>query len=656
MRRLVLVLLLVLFAGSALSQPGMGGGQYAELFRFDATHSGAIDHGYPSATQAQMAITFERAVAGTYASETGSYTFTVNGSPSAKVDDGTWPSGLPGSQGNAWVLDGTDDSLTISDGSGGDDFDPGDDFTVMAVVTPSALPIANTGIIVKDASWRLYHYGTGTKLGVTDDGTTAVGHFSTVSANGTLAVGQTACIVATYNFVTDGTSEGAVYVDEFAAATNISMDGPANDSAGVFEIGALSVTEFAGKIHHAAYWDGVVATEAEARHMCRQWRGTVAANGEALTITSASPPAILIAPPESGTEPFLMDMPTNVLQIGKWATNATIGGTSPSATDNFVHRRSLETWAAGSPSGWTETSGGGTSDATQNTTTMAHGGSSAQLLCDGVNAIQLDSACKALSGSTAYWADAYAKTTAGTATAYVQLTECTDGACSVGCVTTTLWTGDPGANWQARGDTRTTGAGVNSGYVTVKMDTTSATAVFDAVSLYTGAWGKRSFCPGDTDATASCTAIVPSANGLIPANGKVTIGITASSPWAGTDIAADRYLISDGVPAANNTISTYVDSANDEPGLVVEDNAGAVKTVEPNVADWAADTEYAVRCRHDGAGNLSLYWNSAWRATMGGAGTGMRSAAQTETYLGSNGTVGADIEWGKILIQRGVQP
>ena len=624
-----------------------------ELFRYSAGFSGAIDEGYPG-SQPTMAITFDRAVAGTYAAETGGQVFTVNGAPVKKAD-GTWPAGLSGSQGNSWSFDGAADYLSLAAASAGA-FNPSDDLTVFAVVTPSTVAAGEDCIAGKyettgnEKGWKLCRSADGVVFTTSVDGAA-----DTAATKATaLAANRTACIVAVYD---KSATTGTVYVDELAAATNASMSAGINASGADFEIGAsdTGATLWAGKMHTGPVVWQDAATAAEARHLCRQWRGLVAETGQEIAVSSAAPPAILIAPPDSGTQPFLVDMPVNVMQVGKASSTATVGGTSPSAISNLAHRRSFETWAAGSPTGWTETSGGGTSDATQNTANMAHGGSSAQLLCDGVNAIQLDSACKALSGSTAYWADAYGETLAGTATAYVQLTECTDGACSVECVTTTLWTGDPGADWQVRGNTRTTGAGVNSGLVTIKMDTTSATAVFDAVSLYTGNTGKRSFCPGDTDATASCTAIVPSAFTNIPANGEVTIGLTASSPWAGTALAVAASVLRDG-PIGNNTIYWVVDAGTDEALLATIDNSGNFKYINPNIADWAANTEYAVRVRTDGTGNLGLYWNSAWQTTMAGAGTGMRSAAQSITYFGSTGTVGHDIDWGKILIQRGVQP
>jgi hypothetical protein len=114
------------------------------------------------------------------------------------------------------------------------------------------------------------------------------------------------------------------------------------------------------------------------------------------------------------------------------------------------------------------------------------------------------------------------------------------------------------------------------------------------------------------------------------------------------DLTASAYLFYDG-PAPNaNTYQLYGNVGTDEPVWVVYDNGGASRFNNPNVFNWAADTDYTLRVRTGGNNDLGLYWNAAWQLVMGGAGTGVRSAAQTTTYIGSSSTVPANV-WTKEL-------
>lgn len=638
----MLALLVVVLALSGFDVPERRATHLLVRIPFDT--SGAVD-----TSAAAFEIDFDTAVAGTYVSDIGGYTLTVNGSPTI-VTDGTWPAGLTGSQGHAWTFDGSTDYLSLADASGGDDFDPAGDFSVMVVTTPRVLSgvqqlVAKLGA-AGDYGWCLGFDDDDVVFGVSDDGT----NVDVATGTNAATIHTQHCIVAMFD---TSASTGYLVVDEQALVVD-AVVGPAFNGIGAFQLGAQNGAGdlFTGEIHEVMYFDSLLSEE-RARRLCRQWRGVYATNGKPVNTSSASPPYLILSPPDGGTQPFFARMPANAVQVRKRSSAATIGGTSTSDIDNLCQRAGLETWAVGSPTGWTETSAGGTSDAIQDTTNRAQGNSSASLDCDGTNAISLTSACKTISASTAYYGSAWLKTTAGTATAYVNMIEYTSADCTTGDTSTTLWTGDPGSYWVRHSGTRTTGGSVQSGQIQIMLDSTAATVSADAVHLRAGAFAVSQFCGCDTDATCVCSAVAPSFDSQINGNEPVTIQGTWSSPWAATSLSTDPRLITDGTGGAN-TMALWISPGNDEPYGQVVDSAGSSKYVSCNVANWVADTEYTVTFYHNSIGGLFMYWNSAWQSTMSGAGTGMRSASQTTTYIGSNGTIGYDLDWGNISITRGL--
>jgi hypothetical protein len=650
MRRLFFVVTLLFALALSLSLCGSShlGDTGSPLFNggngtlngFGLDTSGAISVNRPGTPTACW--DFESAVGGTYADDCdGSYAPTVNGTPEKGVD-GTWPAGISGSQGNSWSWDGSTDSLTLADGSGGDDFDGTNGFSVqcaaMTNTTDATTDVlmskgdtgANLGWVIyrfsSTLSFRIYKTaGSGTTIGKTIS--TALPFFVTV----------------TYEYVADGTSEMRMYINNDATATSSVAEGPVNDNALAFGIGAFGTpgNQWSGWISHCALYMDTVITEAQHDFAYAQWQGRVSSSGPVIAVTSASPPAIIRAPADSGMEPFLQAPGANSGVVGSVVTGSG-GYYGARQTSNLCFRRSLETWAAGSPTGWTETSGGGTSDAVQNTSTWAHGASSAQMVCDGSNTISLDSGCTALAASTDYYVQAYQKTSAGTADYYLQLIECTDGACSVGCVTTTLYNGDPGSDWVRQGGTRTTGGSAASGQVRLHLATNSATIVVDAVSLFTGTEPIDHFCPGDTDAAATCNHMVSQVPSMAQGNGSIYYEGTYRSAWSGVGLTAAKYLFGDGTVWGNNTHHLYVGTGTDEVINFDIDGAGGQRSVQPNVLNWSADTDYTVKWYRDGAGGQGVYWNSAWNTTQTGAGTAILSADQANAYLAGVSSEGCD--------------
>lgn len=633
-------ILLICFSGVSRADSASG---IVDIYRLD--YSGAVDSNRGGTSTACW--TLSGAVGATISEPCGSHSFTVNGAPTRVQYAGIWPNadGIAGTQGEAWYFNGANAYLTIAAASA-TDFDPAGSFSVGVIFTKS-----NTGggeyiwsKFAGSGGWLLWTDAGGRVEWFLDDGPTTL----FVDTGTAAKINTPICAVGTYEQTNP--AEIMLYVDEIAAKSNTRVGfGPLPGNSQKLGLGALGngANKLEGVIYRADFWDGVVLTEAQARAYCRQWRGLISASTNSVTITSASPPAIMLAPPGSGAEPFFYDQPTNSSQIG--STTSSRGGIyGGGPLTSLANRGSLETWAAGSPSGWTETSGGGTSDATQNTTSMAKGASSAAMACDGVNNLTLDTACKSLANSTSYYGLVYAKTTAGTANFTLQLLEYTDGSCTVGLTTTNLWgAGDPGANWIRAGGTRTTGAGVNSGRLRLLIDTNAATVLADGAMLYEGDQPTDLLCTSDADASVTCTlndVTVDPGVGLITA-GEWQFNATISSPIDGAVASPVRQILRVPGTAGNNN-RVDLSWASDVLTCTIFDSGGVART-STVAAAGNADTNFDVMMSHTSDGRVECCWDGTCDATP--ATSAVMDGVGSEIVYGSDGTTG-----GEIWIQEGV--
>ncbi len=617
------------------------------------TGSGWIDtyhlnySGAPDPAGATMAITFERPVAGTYAAEVGGQVFTVNGS-STRVTDGTWPATLAGAQGHAWIFDGAIDlTSTIAP--------PAGDFSAFCVLSQDsitggmAVAVGNITMAINLVGWAILPDHADVIFAISSDG--AMGSATMITDTAALVANRPAFIAVSYDWISSGASKMRLYVDERTAVTSDVAAGPVYANSSDLSIGAdgAGIGALLGRLGHCAYWDGVVKTAAEFTDLRRQYRGMMSSSGNLVEVVSATPPAIVVCP--RGTcEPYLVDLPPNTGRVGSPASGS--GGVyGPRATDNLAQRGSVESWAAGSPTGWIETSGGGTSDATEDNTNLAHGGSAASMLCDRTNSISLDSACKTISASTAYYGLAELMTAAGTATAYVQFIEFTSADCTTGATTTTLWTGDPGATWTRKGDTRTTGVGVQSGRLRLLLDTTSATVIADGAMLYAGSTPVDHGCFTDADSTAVCTTSVTSIKQPLPANGNWTFTATVRSPVSWVTSSPIRYAAYvPGTAGNNNKIEVYW---GNNTLLCKVYNSGGVATSSTVAAAGLADTDYEIKMTHSSGGELVCCFEGTCDATPG---TGaIMDDINATLYLAGTNAAGTNVHVEKPRFTRGLR-
>jgi hypothetical protein len=619
----------------------VGGDSYKPPIRtYHLDHSGEADVG-----DATMAITFDEAVGATYTTEGGAFVMDVNGSPARKTD-GFWPNGLDGAQGHGWTFDGINDYLSITDAASGGAFDPTGSFSVMVVVTPDSVDSTYDFILGKyvsggTRSWVVWKYQDDITFALSNDGTNGAGHFTTLGKNSCLAAGRQACVVVSYRYISDGSSVASIYIDELTAATTSSANGPIYNSTIDFAVGGQTagLNQWDGTIHHVEYVDGTAWSEDYARMRCRQYMGTLSSQstGQYVAASSATPPALMVAPPDSGTEPFLVDQPANSARVGSPATGRG-GAYGAGGITNLAERSSFETWVAGSPTGWAEA---GTGDCAESTARIAHGQDAVRCtLSDAVETVTLTGNCFAVSGATDYHASIFARLESGTGDLNFIVYEDDTADCSSPTGHTTIGC-TPLSYWDRRVDTPyTTQAGTVAAQIVLELPAGAAQVVdLDAVQFKPGALPTDAFCSTDANAPAVCTPELLSINSPISANGQTQIEFVASSPWAGTELGGNVTLLSDGGVGAANSYRLAILSSTAEPQWIVYDGTATPKYTITNIFNLAANTDYTLKVFTDGLSNLRLWWNSAWQTVMGGAGTGIRSAAQTITYLGNSGDV-----------------
>ena len=211
-----------------------------------------------------------------------------------------------------------------------------------------------------------------------------------------------------------------------------------------------------------------------------------------------------------------------------------------------------------------------------------------------------------------------------------------------------LTTYDTSANWERKGDivAAATWHADTSSYL-VSIEETGDNGVLvqvDAVEAYVGSEPRPGWCGSDTSANTVCTSTVPASTpSPISANGALTIRLSAWSPWAGTEITRTKVITSDGQYYTTNTITAAVSAGYNEPFFYVVNSSappGGIRALSPNVADWAAKTQYDLKFYKDptaSLANLGMWWNGGWFETPGaGAADGQRTTAQSTFYLGGD--------------------
>lgn len=583
----------------------------------------------------------------TITSNTGQV-LTKHGSPT-RISDGTWPNGLGAAQGFAEVFNSsTPDFWTSTIGP------PEGSFSAICVVTPSSVAAADHYLIGNfnptgdKRGWRLYLNAATANFDISDDGTAAGGHLTTVTKAASVAVGRRSFVSVTVDTTGgDGSVSVSLAVDALAAATSTTADGPVFATAANLSIGAAADASgpYAGTAHDCRTFTGVLSATTLAQ-LRAQWLGITSSGGNALSLTSASPPAVMVAAPGSGTEPFLVSMPANTTTIGSPAAGS--GGIPESAAvDNIAQRPVYESWAgaaggcSASVSGWGAvcTAGDGTADLTS-ATSRAEGQTAGKIVLTGTTSTVMLYAQNCNTGGIgadlpgSIWAK---KDGTSTTDFSFYLLEYDAADCSGAALAskalgpsnanlTTTWTRYSGkvlaAAWNAA---------TSSYNLRIYEAGDGVTSYFDAA--YVGATDPGdSYCGCDTDATCSCTAVYPTrANISRSINSAFTIQATVRPVVA---VASERMLR---LQSGSSGMDFETDAT---PGrfLSYYDAAGGVDYINAGGA-YTLNTDVTLRGVYGGSADTGYLkiGSTYYRTITDGGGTGLLAGQLPTLTLGTAG-------------------
>ena len=573
---------------------------------------------------------FDGAVAGTLASHCGgSYTLTVTGTP-VSVSDGTLPTT---SQGKAWDFDGTNDWLSMANGSGGADMIPAGDATWHLVYTPEDVASAGEDIVgvwynaTNNQVWMAQRLTDDLIFYLSKDGQYGAGHHSSLTVNNVFESGMPSVITIAYDYVTDGTSVIYIGVDGTWGSAGSAV-GPAYASTSAdFTIadrhgGAGNRT--AALIHHFAFIDGVVSTQANHNDFVARWQGRHTTDARKLDVESNLSPGVVVSTGNNG----------GMARAGiDGMTSGDTGLCTPDACTSLIDSGPLESCDGSShPSNWT-TVEGGSSTVDCDATVFFEGHGSVKMVGDATGTAYIQSNCFTVSPSTNYWVSSFAKKASGTADYRILFVKHSDGACGSQTGAATIISGDLTTSWAEKEAVADSGAGTNSVFIRVQSVNNTATIYVDAITVTESDTADAS-CLCDAAAPCACTTVDVTDSTVPITRGDWCVEMHGSTWVDGAESTTRRLLYVPGTAGNNNRVELTL--ASDVLTFDVYDSSGTKKTATVACA-LSADTADTIRVSHTHAGVI-------WACCAGSCGTTATGATMdgvgSEFVIGSDGTNG----------------
>jgi hypothetical protein len=361
-------------------------------------------------------------------------------------------------------------------------------------------------------------------------------------------------VIVTYQFNTDGTSVATMYCNNLSAVSSAVFNGPLYAAAPGISIAATNDgTSFeTARFADFVLLNGYVFSAFEAKRIVAQWCGLVSSSGNTISITTNSTPvpSIMLAPPASGLQPFLVQLPTNTNMVSSPAIG--IGGLyNPTAVTIGSTNPSFEAWSSGTPTGYTETNvpGNGSADWTQDTDNMAEGASGAKLTLTGTTSSStLDGSCIAYSAKQDAPIHVYAKKASGTANCNIRMLEYSGTGCTGLLQTDNITTaGDLATVWTRYGSTwlaASWNANVKSFKLRINCASGAHVATWDAITFSGNGIDSTAFC----NANSSCRDVGASISDAPIALPTYTIEGTISSDLLGTNTSSRSVYCAAGWP------------------------------------------------------------------------------------------------------------
>lgn len=583
-------------------------------------------------------------------SSDGGYSFTVTGGVD-RFTDGTWPTGSDGAEGYLFDFDGG--HLSITDAGGGSDFDPAGDFTVIAVVILDEIDANTRGIVGKGVSgsstlgWGIYATDDDLFFTITKDGST----LNTIQQTAIVKVGVPLFVMATYNFVADGTSEMSLYANEATVATDLTSPGPVHNSTADFEIGRYNgANTHSGRIQHLAYYDGVVFDSDRYDRLKSQWVGNTSDVDNRITTTNANMATTqLVDDDTTSTNPFIVEFGEDTVPAGAYGIFV-----NPAIT-NYVRQSSLEAYTSGGsctdyPTGWTClcTAGDGTTTLSENNDDMVNGEGSLQVdMANTTGNFYCYSDCYTTGINTTIDMCAYVKKLAGTnAQPKIGIWQFNNATCTLPhniewVATPTITNGD----WNqvckriAAGDWD----GTTQSYAFVIREYgDNNTVVFDHTSMFRASSTTNPALGCVCGDAASCTCdfskVQISNHGIDVGSWTIEMDVRTVVNWNGF---GKYFAYLQGTAGNNNRIDLY--NWYGEMRFVVYTKTGAAKTSTVSVGAAVAGTTYKIKAVHTAEGDIWVCLDDTCGTRVTGA---ERDGSFATLVIGSNGLTGS-MNWYK---------
>jgi len=597
---------------------------------WDFEYSGMVDRGHPCTHQNPDCITahftFDAAVAGTYTSEVGGYVMTVNGAMDRR-DDYTHPLGLGAAEGYSWEFTGADWLNRADD----DTFDPAaylsGDMMAVVVFTPHTVAAGEECLVAKWEStgnlrgWKLCRDADDIVFSTSVDGTA----ITTVTHANCLAAYRPAYISAVYD---QSATTATVFVDNGNTA-NAAMSAAIFNTTADFEIGAsdTGATLLHGETHDVKiYMDRASIASSQHGTMLTQWQGRMSSQAHTLNMTAATPPALPLNTVASGVEPFLIDVPAGTSMIGE-IVNGSGGLYSPGAITSKWWRGSCETLAGADCSGWSHVdnqgAGAGTVVSDRSTAQSAHGGASILFTANGGGAPKRAyayGACQTNWIGQDLLLIAWGITLTGTADCELRIFEWSNADCTGVLGETSLWNGNPGANWvQIEGPFAAAAWNGATGswkpFLRCNDNGIAYTTAFDAMMALQAAstFHTDALCVSDADADCVSTTIINIDDSSPITPGNWTVRGTWRQPMDGAETT--NKIIFENDPTAGNNNRVRVSHDTDLLRCSVWDSGG-VERAATVAAAINADTDSDFEIYHSDGGRVGCCYKdhaaAAW--------------------------------------------
>lgn len=448
-----------------------------------------------------------------------------------KMDDAIRDYGLGGAPGWGWQMTGVGNYAVVPGVTVGPNA-----FTAACVITPtltdSSMLMSKDGVTRGPFMWRIQTNGT-MVIDIWDDD----GDNVQFTSGAYLKKGVESFVAWTYYWSGTGTATLSAYVDENTLDQSLTDIHPLRTTSNSMYFGERTEGggyDLRGVAHDCKTWNRALSATELAQKRA-QWRGVMSGGGVPLIATlSATPPAVMVAPPDSTVEPFLVRSPANTPTVGSPALGNVKVAVSQAMESVIYHGALCETPdGSNHPTGFSveEVPGTGTASLECSTERKAAGDYSVKSVTTGTGWTHFTgSTCMTTGIGVDLWVLIREVSVGATPeSVLVRVREFDAANCTSTLGYINVYSGSGATTWTNLGGkvaAATWNASTSSYWVDVVIQN-PGTSYWD--ELYVGVTNPGdSSCTCDVEATCTCTVMRPQAGPLAgPAlNSPFTVGFT----------------------------------------------------------------------------------------------------------------------------------